>query len=311
MSRRLSLLNAWLRLGTKPLLRRMQDPAAARGLMERGARWMFRAPPGLVVREAPLGAVPGLRISGGQGAPGHAILHLHGGGYVAGSPRTHRAMLGRLSRLAGLEVFAPDYRLAPEHPYPAALEDAEAAFAGLLAQGYAPGQIALGGDSAGGGLAFALLARLCAQGTPPGFAYGFSPWSDLTGSGVSVRTNAREDPMLPAGRLAEVAQMYLQGQAATDPGASPLFADFRGAPPALLQVGSTEILLDDSLRLADRLRGFGAPVELQVLSGAPHVVHLFDGWVPEARMALRGAARGIRAGLGLPVMQAPPASGGS
>ena len=298
MSRRLALLNAALRFGNKPALARMQDPVRARAMMERGARWMFRAPPGLIVTEAVLGVVPGLHISGGQGEPGHAILHLHGGAYIAGSPRTHQAMLGRLSRLSGLEVFAPDYRLAPEHPFPAALEDAAAAFAGLLARGYAPKRIALGGDSAGGGLAFALMARLCAAGTPPGFAYGFSPWADLTASGASIRSNAAADPMLPAGRLADVAQMYLQGQAAGDPGASPLFADFLGAPPVLLQVGSTEILLDDTLRLAERLRGFGAAVDLQVLPNTPHVVQLFDGWVPEARRALRAAAAGIRAGLG-------------
>ncbi|MDP3339046.1 alpha/beta hydrolase [Frigidibacter sp.] len=299
MSRRLALLNAALRLGNKPVLARMKDPVLARAMMERGARWAFLPPPHLLVLDAPLGRMPGLRISSGQVAPAHAILHLHGGAYVAGSPRTHQAMLGRLSRLSGLEVFAPSYRLAPEHPFPAALEDAEAAFAGLLARGYAPGRIALGGDSAGGGLAFALLARLCAAGTVPGFAYGFSPWSDLTGSGESIRTNAAADPMLPAARLADVAQMYLQGQVAGDPGASPLFAEFPGAPATLLQVGSTEILLDDTLRLAKRLRGFGAAVDLQVLPGTPHVCQLFDGWVPEARMALRAAAAGIRAGLGL------------
>lgn len=309
MSRRLALLNAALRLGNKPALARMQDPVLARTMMERGARWMFRAPPHLLVLDAPLGGVPGLRIASGRVSPGHMILHLHGGAYVAGSPRTHCPMLGRLSRLAGLEVFAPAYRLAPEHPFPAALEDAEAAFAGLLARGYAPCQIALGGDSAGGGLAFALLARLCAAGTVPGFAYGFSPWADLTGTGETIRTNARADPMLPAGRLADVAQMYLQGQAAGDPGASPLFADFPGAPPVLLQVGSTEILLDDTLRLAKRLRGFGAAVDLQVLPDTPHVVQLFDGWVPEARMALRAAAVGIRTGLGL--TPGRPASAGS
>ncbi len=299
MSRRLALLNAALRFGNKPALARMKDPVLARAMMEKGARWMFRPPPHMLVLDAPLGRVPGLRISSGRVSPGHAILHLHGGAYVAGSPRTHQAMLGRLSRLSGLEVFAPDYRLAPEHPFPCALEDAEAAFAGLLARGYAPGQISLGGDSAGGGLAFALLARLCAAGTVPGFAYGFSPWSDLTGSGGSIRSNARADPMLPAARLADVAQMYLQGHPAGDPGASPLLADFPGAPPVLLQVGSTEILLDDTLRLAERLRGFGAAVDLQVLPGTPHVCQLFDGWVPEARRALRAAAAGIRAGLGL------------
>ncbi|GGH49730.1 alpha/beta hydrolase fold domain-containing protein [Frigidibacter albus] len=308
MSRHLGLLNTALRLGTKPALARMRDPVLARAMMERGARWMFRAPPHLLVLDAPLCGVPGLRISAGRVAPGHAILHLHGGAFVAGSPRTHQAMLGRLSRLSGLEVFAPAYRLAPEHPFPAALEDAEAAFAGLLARGYAPERIALGGDSAGGGLAFALLARLYAAGTVPGFVYGFSPWSDLTGSGESIRRNARADPMLPAARLADVAQMYLQGHPAGDPGASPLFAEFPGAPPVLLQVGSTEILLDDSLRLAERLRGFGAAVDLQLLPGVPHVCQLFDGWVPEARAALRVAAAAIRAGLFRPE---PTASAGS
>lgn len=294
---RLALLNAALRLGTRPALARMQDPVLARAVMERAARWLLSPPPHLLVLDAALGAVPGLRISAGRVAPGHAILHLHGGAYLAGSPRTHCAMLGRLSRLAGIEVFAPAYRLAPEHPFPAALEDAEAAFAGLLARGYAPSRIALGGDSAGGGLALALLARLCAAGTVPGLAYGFSPWADLTGSGSTIRSNADADPMLPAGRLAEIAQIYLQGHPATDPGASPLFAQFPSAPPVLLQVGSTEILLDDSRRLAERLRGFGASVDLQVLPGTPHVVQLFDGWVPEARAALRAAAHAIRAGL--------------
>ncbi|AMY67874.1 alpha/beta hydrolase [Frigidibacter mobilis] len=308
MSRRLALLNAALRFGTRPALARMRDPVLARAVMERGARWMVRAPPHLLALDGPMGKVPGLRVSAGRVAPGHAILHLHGGAYVAGSPRTHQAMLGRLSRLAGLEVFAPAYRLAPEHPFPAALKDAEAAFAGLLARGYAPERIALGGDSAGGGLAFALLARLCAAGSPPGFAYGFSPWADLTGSGASIRSNAAADPMLPAARLADVAEFYLQGHPAADPGASPLFAQFPGAPPVLLQVGSTEILLDDSLRLAERLRGFGTAVDLQVLPGAPHVCHLFDGWVPEARAALRAAAAAIRAGLLRP---GQPASAGS
>jgi monoterpene epsilon-lactone hydrolase len=308
MSRRLALLNDALRLGTKPALARMQDPVLARAMMERGARWMFRAPPHLLVLDAALGGVPGLRISCGRPEPGHAILHLHGGAYLAGSPRTHCAMLGRLSRLAGIEVFAPAYRLAPEHPFPAALEDAEAAFAGLLARGHAPARIALGGDSAGGGLAFALLARLCAAGTPPGLAYGFSPWADLTGSGSTIRSNADADPMLPAGRLAEIAQIYLQGHPAGDPRASPLFAEFPGAPPTLLQVGSTEILLDDSRRLAERLRGFGAAVDLQVLPATPHVVQLFDGWVPEARAALRAAAHSIRDGLLRPAHSASAGS---
>jgi acetyl esterase/lipase len=238
-----------------------------------------------------------LRISAGAVDRRRVILYLHGGGYVAGSPATHRAMLARLSLLAGVPVLAPDYRLAPENPFPAALEDAAKAWQHLYDAGYDPEHIVVGGDSAGGGLAFALVSRLCRAGTPPAGAFAFSSWTDLAGRSPSVQENARIDPLLPAARLTEVAQMYLQGHPATDPEASPVLADFPSPPPVLLQHSQTEILRDDTLRLADRLRGFGGTVTVQGWPTPPHVWQIFDGWVPEARAALAQAATFVRAAL--------------
>jgi acetyl esterase/lipase len=233
----------------------------------------------------------------GDPAPDRAILYLHGGGYVAGSAWTHRELLGRLARLTGLRVVAPDYRLAPEHPLPAALEDAVAAWDALLATGLDARRIALAGDSAGGGLALALLAVLCARGTPPGAVVAFSPWTDLTGGGASVRANAAVDPIFPGERMAELIGFTLGDVPAADPRLSPLFADFSGAPPVLIQVGSTEILRDDSTRMAEHLRRFGSEVMLEIWPDCTHVWQMF-GLLPEAGAALATAARFLAAHLG-------------
>lgn len=300
-SLRLSALNGVLRLLAKPRLARVREPETARRDFAIAARLLARPP--AYARALPVsfdgagGTLRGLHVSTGRVDMGRMILYLHGGAYVAGSPETHAAMLARLSALSGLPVFAPDYGLAPECPFPAALEDAEAAWRHLLRLGYRPEQIGLGGDSAGGGIAFALLSRLCRAGTPPGAAVGFSPWADLGGGGASRQSNARADPLLPAERAAEVAEMYLQGHPAEDPDASPVFAEFPGAPPVLLQYSETEILRDDTIRLAHRLRGFGAEVTLQRWADAPHVWQFFDGWIPEARAALVAAGAFLRTAL--------------
>lgn len=309
-SLRLSALNLALRLLAKPRMRRVGDPAAARREFAALTALLPRPPylldlPGTI--PGPAGPLSVNRISVGPVDRTRVILYLHGGAFVVGSPATHRGMIGRLSQLAGVPVLAPDYRLAPEHPFPAAVEDAAAAWQHLYDAGYDPEDIVIGGDSAGGGLAFALLARLCAAGTPPAGVFAFSPWVDLTLGGASLAENRNADPLLPVERVQEVLRYYLNGQDAADPAASPLRAAFPGAPPVLLHHAATEILRDDTLRLAERLRGFGAPVQVACWPTAPHVWHLFDGWLPEARAALQGAAAFVRERL----RPEPPPTGDS
>ncbi|WP_102225027.1 alpha/beta hydrolase [Acidimangrovimonas sediminis] len=301
MSRRLALLSLFLRLVARPRLSRVADPVAARADFDRTARWMFRAPPFATILPGRVGGtegipeVPGLWVSCGRVHPRRVILYFHGGGYVTGSAATHAPMVARLSKVSGLRAFVPDYRRAPEHPFPAALEDARAAWQGLYALGYEPRDIVIAGDSAGGGLAFALLAELCATDRQPAMVVGFAPWVDMTGRGASITQNAERDALLPARRFGELAGLYAGRTPRDDPRVSPLFADFPGAPPVLLQVSEDEILRDDTLRLERKLKRFGAEVTVQTWPGAPHVFQVFDGWVPEAREALSLAGEAIRA----------------
>lgn len=288
MSWQLKLLNLQLRLVCKPIIDRLGDVTSARQQMNIGAAMGFR--PGPVARH--LVRPGGLHwIGSGPSVQGRVILYFHGGGYIVGSPWTHAGMVARLSRLAQTEVCAPDYRLAPDTPFPGAFEDACAAWDRVMAQGYAPHDVVIGGDSAGGGLALALLAWLCGKGCPPAGAFALSPWTDLTLSGASLRENADSDVVLPAERIAELSQYYLQGADPRDPRASPLLADFPSCPPVLLQVSTTEILRDDSRRMAARLRDQGAQVALFERPQAPHVWHIFDGWIDEARQDLTAVAR--------------------
>ena len=299
MSLRLRLLTFALRVFAKPHMRRVAAPEILRADMERWARLLPLAPFTSLV-PLTVGGLRALSIRSGPVRHDAVILHFHGGAFVAGSPQTHKAMLSRLARLARLEVIAPAYRLAPEHPFPAAVNDAEAVWDDLLAKGFAPDRIVLSGDSAGGALALSLLVRLCRRGTPPAALVALSPWTDLTGSAPSIILLEDKDPLLAAERVAEVAQLYLQGHRADDPAASPLFADFPGAPPILLQTSEADILRDDAMRLEQRLRAAGCEVLLQLWPDTPHAWHLFDGWIPEAREALREAALFINKALNVP-----------
>jgi len=198
-------------------------------------------------------------------------------------------MLGQLALDSKTDVVAQDYRLVLEAPFPAAFEDAVAAWDDLRGQGLGPSQILLAGDSAGGGLALALLAHLLARGERPAGLLALSPWTDLTHSGESIRRNARRDAMLPVRRTNAASEQYLAGADPTDPRASPHFAEFPNPPPVMLQVGDQEILLDDARRMAAKLEEAGGEVRLDVWEGAHHVWQLAFGFVPEAAEALRQA----------------------
>jgi len=236
-----------------------------------------------------LGGVPALDVQV-EGADGDAvILYLHGGGYQVGSARTGANLAAPLSRRTGLPAVSLDYRLAPENPFPAAVDDALAAYKALLESGR---RIVIAGDSAGGGLALATMLAARREGLPmPAAAVVFSPWTDLTLSGASLDTRGDFDPLFSREHIAEYADSYLAGHDPKDELASPLFADLRGLPPLLIQVGSAEVLLDDALQLAVRAAEQEVDVSLDVVAGAPHVYQLMVGVMDEADEALDHAAR--------------------
>lgn len=220
-------------------------------------------------------------------ADDRVVLYLHGGGYVMGSINTHRAMIARIARASQARALALDYRMAPEHPFPAAVEDSTAAYRWLLAQGYKPSKIAISGDSAGGGLTLATLLALRDAGTPlPAAAAPISPWTDMEGTGASVKTRAAKDPMVGSANLLPMAKMYVGDHNAKDPLASPLYGDYRGLPPLLIQVGDAEILLDDSTRVAERAKAAGVKVDLEVWDEMMHVWHVFAKILPEGQQAI-------------------------
>jgi monoterpene epsilon-lactone hydrolase len=301
MSWQLWALDAWLRINEKPRLARERSVAAARARMEANAAAAFPAPPGLWL-ETRLSDAPPLdawRLPAAAHAP--LLLWLHGGAYCLGSPRTHADLAAALAGRAGAGALLPDYRLAPEHPFPAAVEDALAAWEAVTAAGPPPERIALGGDSAGGGLAFALLHLLLAAGRPPpACVVAFSPWVDLTLSGRSLRRLAWRDAFLPAARIAEIRDQYLRGADLRDPRASPHLGRFAGAPPVLIQASRSEILLDDARLMAARLEADGARVTLDLVRSVPHVWQAYHARLPEAAAAMDRAAAFLKRHLKTP-----------
>jgi acetyl esterase/lipase len=254
-----------------------------------------KVPPGVNAIDEPVGGVPGEWMEPELGKPAGTLLYLHGGGYIACSPQTHRPITGGFAR-RGFEVFAPDYRLAPEHPFPAAIEDAVRAYRGLLAKDIAPERIVIGGDSAGGGLALATLLSLRDAGeTMPAGAVLFSPWTDLAGTGETLKTNTDRDAMFYGDGVTAATGPYLNGADPHDPLASPLYADLSGLPPMIIHAGTYEVLLDDSRRLAERARAVGVEVVLQTWPVVPHVWQLFR--MPEATQSLDAAATFLKARL--------------
>jgi phosphinothricin tripeptide acetyl hydrolase len=230
---------------------------------------------------------------------GRVVLYLHGGGYVIGSPRSHRHLAAAIARAAGTPALLPDYRLAPEHPFPAALEDAVAAYEWLLARGIAPERIVVAGDSAGGGLTVATLLALRDRGLPtPGGGVCISPWVDLTCSGGSYATKAAADPIVLRQSVAMMAQAYAGTGDFKAPLVSPLFADLRRLPPLLVQVGSDEVLLDDARGLAERARAAGVDVRFEEWPAMVHVWPWFLGMLDEAERAVGVIGEFVRARLG-------------
>ncbi len=263
---------------------------AIRQRLERIKPFIPGPPKGTITARLDAGGIRSIRVAAPDSHPDRHILYLHGGAYVYGSPSYYRDFLWRVAAAASAQVLCIGYRLAPEHPFPAALDDATHAYRWLLSEGAAPSRIAVMGDSAGGGLVFATLLRLRDEGVAlPAAAVAFSPWTDLALTGESFRANAEADPMLSSGQATVFARLYLAGAEAKNPYASPLYGDVAGLPPALIQVGGDEILRDDAVRMADKLRAAGCSVELEIWPRMPHVWQLFARLVPEARRAVERA----------------------
>jgi epsilon-lactone hydrolase len=256
-------------------------------------------PPDVVIEPVTADGVPAewTRTPGAEKE--RIVLFLHGGGYVSGSLTSHRHMVAQVGRDAKARTLALDYRLAPEHPFPAALEDALAGYRFLLASGIAPSHIALSGESAGGGLALATALSLREAGLPlPGCLWLSSPWVDLALTGSSIEAKAAVDPLLSRSYLAELATLYLAGADPGGPLVSPIYADLTGLPPMLIQVGSAEILLDDAIRLAAVAGAADVSVHLEVWPHMIHAWHLFYQEVADGRRSLASAGRFIQIQLG-------------
>ncbi len=267
--------------------RRMEEMTAAAPL-----------PDGTRATPVDAGGVPceWVEVPGGSAAP--AILYLHGGGYTVGSMRTHRALVARLAAATAGRGLTVDYRLGPEHPFPAAVDDAVAAYRWLVGGGVAPSDIVVAGDSAGGGLTVALLVALRDAGDArPAAGVCISPWVDLACSGESMTARAAADPMVQRDSLLPMAAAYLAGQDARTPLASPLYADLRGLPPLLVHVGTAETLLDDATRLAARARAAGVAVDLETWDDMIHVWHAFAPLLPESDAAIARVGEWVRARL--------------
>ena len=231
--------------------------------------------------------VPAEWISAPESDDSRVVLYLHGGGYLFGSVRTHRVMLAHMARAAKARVLALDYRLAPEIPFPAPVADSVAPYRWLLAQGIEPQKIAIGGDSAGGGLVIAALVALRHVGEPmPAAGVCISAWADMEATGQSYTTNAEADPSVSKERILKIADVYMDGKDPKAPLASPIHADLTGLPPLLLQVGGIEVLLDDSTMLKAKAKEAGVPVEMEVWDDMPHVWHHYAPILPEARKAI-------------------------
>jgi monoterpene epsilon-lactone hydrolase len=284
-------LSVWIiKWRVKRRLKGVHDYRVARQILRPDP---YKIPSTVQISPAQLGGVPGERLEGAS--PGNTVLlYLHGGGYFGCSAESHRPITAFFA-LEGFRVFAPDYRLAPENRFPAAVEDAVASYRAILAAGYPSQSIVVAGESAGGGLTLSLMLALRSAGVPlPAAAALFSPWTDLAATGDSIRTNTDRCAMFSGSDVAASARYYLGDTDPRNPLASPLYADLAALPPLLIHVGADEVLRDDSTRLAERARVSGVSVQLKIWPVVPHAWQLAPHRIPEARQSLRESASFLR-----------------
>ncbi len=287
MSVQLFLMNKMLRFSVKRRFAKAPSVMTLRAVMTEMAQSSKAPPPPVTIENEKLGGIPSEKLSQHGCDQTRAILYLHGGGFVAGAPTTHRPLTWRLARNTNLPVYAVDYRLAPEHPFPAGLDDCFAAYQALLVQGIESRNIAIIGDSAGGNLTLAATLKAKMQNVPlPGCLVCLSPVTDLVEPGPSQRENARSDALFVPMSFSTLVETYCPGHAASDPLISPLRGDLSALPPTLLQCSDCEMLRDDSVRIAEKMRQAGTPVELEVWPKVPHVWQVLADVLPEARQAI-------------------------
>lgn len=285
------LISRSLRQLVKPRRISQSDIPLMRSLMTAMTR--SRLPEGITTERIRV-PIRGEWLRATQPRRGWMLLYFHGGGFFCGSPQTHRAITGRLAQHLGWSVLSLDYRLAPEHPYPAALEDALAAWRWLLAEGYRPDRIWLGGDSAGGGLALSLMLACRQQNLPlPAGALLFSPWTDLTCSTPGITENVASCAWFMPDQVRFVAGLYAGGTAKDDPMLSPLSGDLHHLPPLVIHTSDSELLRDDAVLLGRKAEAAGVPVLLRLWHGLPHAWPNFAGLMPEADACLAESAAAL------------------
>jgi epsilon-lactone hydrolase len=288
--RRPSLRAELVRLGLRVAFKRQRAAKTVEEVRQRLAMFGHIVPPpprDTKVSKLDLDGVPAVHVATPRSLDDRHLLYLHGGGHMSGSPGLYRDFTWRIADATRARVTILDHRLAPEHPFPAALDDAIAAYRRLLSDGADPRRMAFAGESSGGGLVFSTLLRLRDEGLPmPAAAVALSPWTDLALTGPSLQTNARADPMIRSEETPRLAAQYLAGADPRTPYASPLYGDHSDLPPTLIQVGSDEVLLDDSVRMAERLEAAGCHVEIEVWPRMPHAWQLWARIIPEANAAI-------------------------
>ena len=295
MSIRASIVSWVMRHTVKKRMATFDDPADVR---QQGGMPGAKLPRDVGVEAVQAGGGGAEWVIPQGAATDAALLYLHGGGYVFGGLDSHRGIAWRLAKASGLQVLLVDYRLAPEHPYPAAIEDATEAYRWLLEQGYNGDRIVVAGDSAGGGLSVALMVNTRSVGLPmPKAAVLMSPWVDLAMTGPSMQTYAEQDAMLSPQAIGKFASLYLQGADPKSPLASPVFADLSGLPPTCVLVGSKEVLRSDAETLVERLKQVGGQAQLTVWPNMPHVFPVLAGIIPEGKRAIADMGDFIRSHL--------------